>query len=76
MTDAAHLTDDHALLRHEALDRVHVLAEGLGQNVIDHPFLVSRPDLTVLADRAAEALADLYQAIGAATVGDPELAAA
>ena len=52
---------------HEVLDRVHVALCQLEEHVGRHPVLRRHPELAAICDRAAEALADLYQAVGRIT---------
>ena len=49
---------------HEALHMAHVLAEMVDERLCEHPAVLLVPEWKALADRAAEALHDLYQAIG------------
>ena len=49
---------------HEALHTASVLAAVVEEHLVDHPAIVLDPECFRLASRAAEALADLYQAIG------------
>lgn len=49
---------------HEALHMASVLAELVETQLAEHPAVRQNPDWQALADRAVEALADLYQAIG------------
>jgi hypothetical protein len=48
----------------EVLDRVHVVSCHLEEHVGSHPVLRRHPELARIHDRAAEALAELYQAVG------------
>jgi hypothetical protein len=48
----------------EVLDRVHVAGCQLEEHVGMHPVLRRHSELAVIYDRAAEALAELYQAVG------------
>lgn len=50
---------------HEALHMAHVLSEVVEERLAQHPAVRLVPEWKALADRAVEALADLYQAIGA-----------
>jgi hypothetical protein len=50
---------------HEALDRAHIFAEMFAAQLVDHPFIMARPDLAARCDQIADALGALYQAIGA-----------
>src|SRR5690606_21938904 len=49
---------------HEALDRVAVACAHIEEHIGEHPVLRRHPELAAIFDRAAEALAELYQAIG------------
>lgn len=49
---------------HEALHMAHVLAETVDERLCEHPAVQLVTEWKALADRAAEALHDLYQAIG------------
>ncbi|WP_439597518.1 hypothetical protein [Falsiroseomonas sp.] len=50
---------------HEALHMAHVLAELVDDRLCGHPAVRLVPEWKALADQAATALQDLYQAIGA-----------
>lgn len=58
--------------QHEALDRAHLLTEILHRHLADHPFIRAHPDLAARCARIGEAMAALYQAIGAVDVTDAE----
>ncbi|WP_140886666.1 hypothetical protein [Muricoccus nepalensis] len=49
---------------HEAFHMAFVCAELVGERLCEHPAVLARPEWKALADRAAEALHDLYVAIG------------
>ena len=49
---------------HEALDRTHCIQHMLEQLLLDHPVIQGDAEFQELAEKAAEALAELYQAIG------------
>ena len=49
---------------HEALHMSLVLATMVDRDLADHPAIESRPEWKALADRAMEALNELYQVIG------------
>lgn len=49
---------------HEAFHMALVCAEMVDERLCDHPAVQAKPEWKALADRAAEALHDLYQAIG------------
>ena len=51
-------------LHHEALDRAQMLADMFARHLADHPFIVARPDLADRCSTIADALGELYQAIG------------
>lgn len=53
--------------RHEALDRANMLAQIVGEWLLDHPYVQQRPELVRMVSLAQSALADAYQLIG---VGD------
>lgn len=50
----------------EAQDRAHVLAESFDTHVAAHPFIRAHADLAQKCEAIAEALGELYQAIGQA----------
>lgn len=50
---------------HELLDRTSILANAIEEQLLDHPSLVTDREWYALADRAATALQELYQRIGA-----------
>ncbi len=54
---------------HEALHMACVLAEMVDTHLCEHPAVQRVPEWKALADRAAEALHDLYQAIGTQHLG-------
>jgi hypothetical protein len=49
---------------HELLDRTHLLAEFVEQQLQEHPACVANPEWYALAERAASALHELYQQVG------------
>jgi len=51
---------------HEALHVSHMLAEMVDSYLCSHPAIQANPEWKAQADLAAQTLADLYQAIGAA----------
>jgi hypothetical protein len=55
-----------AFLRHEATDRLFLLAETLSQHVLDHPFVQTHPEILTPAKAAMASLMQAYQAAGAA----------
>lgn len=69
-SDAPDPSEDAALFApgtfgcHEALHMASVLAGMVDDQLCEHPAIQQRPDWQTLADRAREALSDLYQAIG------------
>jgi hypothetical protein len=50
---------------HEALHMAHVIQDMTEDHLVQHPAIAGNPEWKGLADAAAEALLDLYQAIGA-----------
>jgi hypothetical protein len=54
----------------EALHMASVLAEMVDRHLAEHPAVTANPDWKALADRACDALNDLYQAIGSAHLDD------
>jgi len=49
---------------HELLDRTALIVDLLERQLLTHPACVARPEWYTLADRAATALRELYQAVG------------
>ena len=68
------MTDEHALLKHEAMDRIHVLSENLSIHLLDHPFILQRGTVLEPLQAAFILLSQAYQAAEAAPAGDMELA--
>jgi hypothetical protein len=50
---------------HELMDRTSMLADVLQRYLLAHPACVAEPDWYALAERAADALLELYQQVGA-----------
>ncbi len=50
--------------QHEALDRAHLLADTFQRHLAGHTFIRAHPDLAARCDLIADALGELYQAIG------------
>jgi len=50
---------------HEALDRTHVQLRQLEDSLGEHPVILAEADAKVLYEKAVEALAELYQVLGA-----------
>ena len=50
--------------KHEALDRAHLFSDQFERHLASHPFIETTPQLKDKADQIANALGDLYQAIG------------
>lgn len=48
----------------EALDRSHCAENFLAEKILEHPYVVKHPDLFAAAEKAHQAVLDLYQAIG------------
>lgn len=55
---------------HEALHMASFLSHAVESELCEHPFIQHHPHLKGLAERAAEALASLYQAIGTLTFNE------
>jgi hypothetical protein len=51
---------------HEAMHVASIFADDVGERLLDHGAIIQNPEWYALANRAFQALADLYQAIGAA----------
>lgn len=63
--DAPHRPDlSDPFLRHEALDRAHILLDHFERSVATHPFVEADAELKAQADAIAERMAELYQSIG------------
>ena len=50
---------------HELLDRLGLVSKLVDDAIVSHPACVQNPEWYALARRASEALADLYQQVGA-----------
>lgn len=50
---------------HELLDRAHLLADLLDRHLLSHPACIAEAEWYALAERAASALRELYQRVGA-----------
>ena len=50
---------------HELLDRTSLLADNVENYIVAHPACVQNKELFALAERAAAALHELYQRVGA-----------
>lgn len=57
------MTDQYDPSRHEAGDRVFVIGQQFSDFIADHRFIAARPDLKQLAEKIADDLAELYQAV-------------
>lgn len=68
------MTDDHTLLKHEAIDRIHVLSETLSLHLLDHPFVLQRREVLEPLQAALTLLSQAHQAAGNSEAGDMELA--
>ena len=51
---------------HEAMHVASIFADDVGERLLDQGAVIQNPEWYALANRAFQALADLYQAIGAA----------
>lgn len=54
---------------HELLDRTALVEDLLERHLLSHPACIQNPDWYELAERAAAALHDLYQRVGAEHLG-------
>lgn len=50
--------------RHEAMDRVFIINENIESFILNHPYIVFRPECYKLAFQASELIAKLYQKVG------------
>lgn len=50
--------------RHKALDRSFMIGDNIEDFLIDHPYVILRPECYRLAFQAKELLQELYQKIG------------
>jgi hypothetical protein len=50
---------------HELMDRAAMLSDMLERHLLTHPACVAEPEWFALAERAASALRELYQRVGA-----------
>ncbi len=55
---------------HEFLDRTFMIADQVGRYLLEHPSCVLDAEWFALANRAATALNELYQKVGAAHLDD------
>lgn len=55
----------HDFSMHEALHMASFLAGAVDEELVEHSAVVAHPEWTELATKARDALAELYQAIGA-----------
>lgn len=63
------MTDEYDIGLHEILDRTSIIVENLDRFVSNAPVMGDHPDLKSKVDHIIEQLADLYQEIGAKTLG-------
>lgn len=49
---------------HEALDRTHIAVDTFNEHIVSHPVIQQMNDLKSAADKASDALMELYQMIG------------
>ncbi len=49
--------------RHEAMDRSFIVSEQIEDYLLNHPYIIFRPECYKLAFQARELLAELYQRI-------------
>lgn len=50
--------------RHEAMDRSFIIGEQIEDYLLNHPYIIFKPECYKLAFQARELLASLYQRIG------------
>jgi hypothetical protein len=55
-------TDPFAV--HEVLHTAHVLSDTFERHIVDHPVVKHRPELKDKADKALEAMLEVYQEVG------------
>lgn len=55
---------------HEALHMTSVLVNTVSEHLVEHPAIMLNPSWHALAEKAADALAELYQAIGQEHMND------
>lgn len=56
--------------RHEALHMASFLMDAVDRELMEHDYVKSEPDCRALAEKAHQALFDLYQLIGAKHLED------
>ena len=61
--------------RHEVLHMAHFFTYTVEEELCDHEQIKNNPEWLALAERACEALADLYQAIGSSRYAENETVA-
>ncbi len=59
---------------HELLDRVSLAADIVERHVLSHPACIQNRDWYALAEKAADALQELYQRVGEAHLNDENTA--
>lgn len=59
-------------LRHEALDRTHMISGMIEMFLLEHPYIKDDPVKTKIAEEAYGWLQDLYQQIGEEHLNEPE----
>lgn len=64
MMTETHLPGQDSLLRHEVLDRTHMIAEMVQQFLCAHPAVLADKELGNAAAKVADALGELYQLAG------------
>ena len=50
--------------KHEAMDRAFLMSENIQLFLVEHPYVIFRPEAYKLAFQASELLAQLYQVLG------------
>lgn len=55
---------NNAFTIHEALHTTSLVVDLWDREIVEHPALSNKPEIKALAERACEAMAEVYQAIG------------
>jgi hypothetical protein len=58
-------------LRHEALDRTNLICNIIGQNLLEHPYVLNSKELNGMVYRALVLLETVYQQIGEEHLNEP-----
>ena len=70
MTNKKTLKTTDPLLTHEALHMTSFLMRSIDGELLEHPAIQENEDWSALAEKAHQALFDLYQSIGGASLPD------